>query len=384
MRLIYIANARLPTEKAHGVQIVKMCEAFADLGHQVELIIPRRIQSDPQLKKTSIHDYYRVKKNFTIEKIPAIDLLPLERVWKGFGPFAFAMLEISFAFIASVVALARKKDLIYTRSKLTTVFAAILHQPTIFEAHESAKEAQFDKLVAQQAKRIVAITKPIQHSWKAIGAKTIYAPDAVSEEFFTRLSITKARREVNLPSDATIMGYVGNLHTMGKEKGIQTLLEALKLLRRGHPSVSLCIVGGPQDLVERYQRHSRKMKVNKWVRFTGHVPFSLVPTYLQAMDILTMPFPNEPHFASDASPLKLFEYMASGKPIVASDLPGTREIIDQETAVLVKPDSGSELAKGIQSLIENTQFSQKLARNAQKKVKQYTWLKRAKRILEII
>jgi len=382
--IIYLANTRLPTEKAHGVQIIKMCEALADLGCQVKLIVPRRIQSNPKLRKVNIKDYYRVRNNFTIEKVFAIDLLPLERWRRWVGNWAFLILEGSFTVTANVLAFFRSKDLVFSRSKAASSISMLLGQPTVFESHESAVGTLLNKHIAKHAKRVIAITKPIQRSWEALGAKTIYAPDGVSEEFFKHLPITKARREVKLPHNATIIGYVGNLHTMGKEKGIRTLLEALKLLCCSHPSIMLYIVGGPQNLVERYREFSRKENIEKWITFTGHIPFNKITHYLQAMDILVMPFPKEPHFAYNASPLKLFEYMASQRPIVTSDLPSLREILDEETAILVEPGDPRDLAKGIQTLIGNPKLSQKLAMNAMTKAKQYTWIKRAERILESI
>ena len=62
-KIIYLANVRLPTEKAHGIQIVKMCEAFAGLGLEVELVVPNRLNSI----QDDIFDYYGVKKNFVLK-----------------------------------------------------------------------------------------------------------------------------------------------------------------------------------------------------------------------------------------------------------------------------------------------------------------------------
>ena len=76
MKIIYIANARIPTEKAHGVQIMKMCQAFAKIGNKVTLVLPRRrnpIIADP-------FEYYVVSQSFNIIKLPTIDLVFLGKI----------------------------------------------------------------------------------------------------------------------------------------------------------------------------------------------------------------------------------------------------------------------------------------------------------------
>src|SRR3989344_746663 len=71
-KLYFIANARIPTQRAHGLQIVKMCEAFARVGFDVELVIPRRFNELPD----DPFDYYRAERNFAIKKLFTIDGAP--------------------------------------------------------------------------------------------------------------------------------------------------------------------------------------------------------------------------------------------------------------------------------------------------------------------
>ncbi|KKR77731.1 MAG: group 1 glycosyl transferase [Parcubacteria group bacterium GW2011_GWE2_40_8] len=95
MKILYIANARLPTEKAHGIQIMKTCEAFADLGHSVSLIVPRRfnfIKDDP-------FEYYRVKRNFKIIKLPTIDLVKFSKIGFWIESIVFAKMTFLYGII---------------------------------------------------------------------------------------------------------------------------------------------------------------------------------------------------------------------------------------------------------------------------------------------
>jgi len=85
--------------------------------------------------------------------------------------------------------------------------------------------------------------------------------------------------------------------------------------------------------------------------FTGHVPYKKVPDYIGAMDICVAPHKKG---SNQASPVKIFDYMACGRPVVASDIEVVREIIgESKSALLVSPEQADDLAKGIISLIED-------------------------------
>ena len=102
MKIFYISNARLPTEKAHGVAVMKTCEALAKAGHEVELIVPNRrntLADDPFL-------YYDIKTKFPLRTLPTIDL--------PWGRFGFLLQEISFA-VGTIFFLRGKEGAIYSR-----------------------------------------------------------------------------------------------------------------------------------------------------------------------------------------------------------------------------------------------------------------------------
>ena len=118
----------------------------------------------------------------------------------------------------------------------------------------------------------------------------------------------------------------------------------------------------------------------------GHLPAAAVPRALAAFDVNTMPFPWTEHFAYYASPIKLFEYMASGRAIVATDLPSTAEIVqDGETALLVPPSDVGALAAALGRLHDDAALRDRLAENARQLVyERYTWAARARAILGFI
>ena len=105
---------------------------------------------------------------------------------------------------------------------------------------------------------------------------------------------------------------------------------------------------------------------------------------MRAFDVCAMPFPWTTHFAYYASPMKLFEYMASGTPIVATDLPSTAEIArDGENALLVPPDDAAALGKAIERLTKDRKLAERLARAAFADAPKYSWDARAEKLTKL-
>src|SRR5260221_13293124 len=125
---------------------------------------------------------------------------------------------------------------------------------------------------------------------------------------------------------------------MGLSKGVDTLIDAIAALP--DLRITLCLVGGPADIADSLSGRWLKEELpSERFVFAGHVAPSLVPVYISAFDVCAMPSPNNAFFAYYASPLKLFEYMAVGKPILSSDHPAIAEVVhDGESALLVSPE----------------------------------------------
>lgn len=103
MNLLYVANARIPTEKAHGIQIMKMCEAFSNLGINLELVIPKRkIKEDPFV-------FYGITKRFIIKRLPVIDTY-------GSGLLGYWLAAFSFAISSFFIPCLNRGDYLFSRS----------------------------------------------------------------------------------------------------------------------------------------------------------------------------------------------------------------------------------------------------------------------------
>ena len=117
----------------------------------------------------------------------------------------------------------------------------------------------------------------------------------------------------------------------------------------------------------------------------GYKPHAEIPYWLKAADILVLPNTEKDHFSEYyTSPLKMFEYMASKRPIAASDLPSIRDILNEENAIFFEPDNAESLASAINQLLEDEVFAKKITHQAHQDVQKYTWDNRAKEILDLI
>jgi len=160
---------------------------------------------------------------------------------------------------------------------------------------------------------------------------------------------------------------------------VDLVIEAVAAL----PDSRALIVGGHEqepDLA-RVKAFAEQLNCASRVTFTGLLPPSQVATRLRECDVLTLPNPASALSNAFTSPLKLFEYMASGRPIVASDLPAIREVLrDGENAVLVAPGDPQALVGGVQRIKEDVALGARLARQAREDVRQFTWARRAERL----
>lgn len=368
MKIYYLANIRLPTEKAHGLQIMKMCEVFGRQGAEVKLIVPWRFNPI----KENPFEYYDVDKNFKITKIPSIDLVK-------FGKVGFLIQSLSFAKFAFYHLFFKKTDIIYSRDELPLYYLSFFKKNIFWESHTD-KFSFFTRRVLKKCTKIICISRGLKDFYVVKGImpdKILIAPDGVDlKEFDVPISKDGARHKLNLPANKKIILYTGHLYEW---KGAGLLAEASKYLDSDCLTV---FVGGTEKDVKSFKFQFSGLKN---ILVVGHRPHQEIPYWLKAADILVLPnLAKEKISKFYTSPLKLFEYMASGVPIVASDLPSIREILNEKNAVLVESDSAQALAVAINKLLKDDNLANSLAEQAYSDVQKYTWNKRAENILEFI
>jgi len=368
-KLLYVANARIPTERAHGIQIVKMCEAFAKAGLSVELVVPKRMN----WIKENPFSYYAVEKNFKITKLPCLDLIPYHKILGNLGLW---IESVSFNFFAFPYAFFKKADIIYTRDKFFLPLA-LLKGNLVFETHGFSQNHFLYDPLFKRLKKIVSITQKLKDLFQEQGIasdRILVAADGVDlERFNVRETQEECRNKLGLPIDKKIVLYTGHLYDW---KGTQVLAQASDLL-----PAEIYFVGGTKEDVQDFKVKDPNLKI----KIIGHRPYSEIPCWLRAADVLVLPNSGKEEISKHwTSPLKLFEYMAASKPIVASDLPSIREILNKDNAILVAPDNPEALAEGINKALTDKGLSARISVLAYEGVKNYTWQKRAEKVLKFI
>ncbi len=382
-QLAVIRNGWLPTRQANGIQVVRMCEAFAALGTEVTLYyIPSSVLRD------EIVTFYDIKTPFTMKPLRRA-LLPirknfkLER-WASVPSFIHAF--IWSGFITHMVGRG-KADVYFVRDPMLAWWLVRRGRPTVLEMHElpSGLEKMFVRRVCDErcSRLIISVTEHLRVDLvKRLGIpseKTVTLHDGVDLETFGP-SITKyeARHQLGLPLDRPLVVYAGKLYA---ERGIGTLVDALPMLG----SVQAIVVGGTQEDVRRVQSLAGDGRAPN-ISLVGYVLPPRVPLYLKAADVLVLPdLADRDHRAYYASPLKLFEYMASRRAIVASRLPSLEEVLtDGENALLYPPGDPIALGSAINRLLSDESLCTRLSARAYQDVHRYSWKSRATTILQLI
>ncbi|MHB0865504.1 MAG: GtrA family protein [Minisyncoccota bacterium] len=374
MKLLYIANIRLPTEKAHGIQIMTMCEAFARLGHTVELVVPSRrtpITEDP-------FSYYGVERTFTITRLPTFDTV-------SWGRAGFWLQVLSFIFHAARYARRSSAEVIYSRDPALFFFGRMpLGTKLVWEIH-TKPTLRVAKMIRKSLVRIVAISGGLRDVLVESGVpqeRIIVAHDAVNADMFAHiLDRQTTRRELSLPQDKKLIAYIGKYKTMGESKGVEEVIAVVGAVHATHADAALLLVGLNPDEFAEVEMLTEAAGLAGAAYLIGHVEHKNVARYMRAADVLVMNYPNTEHYARFMSPLKLFEYMASGTPIVTSDLPSIREVLDDVTAYFFKADDSDDFHKTLEGVLGDPTTASKKAHAALRKVEELTWQKRAERII---
>ena len=373
----------MPTEMAHGLNIMKTCEAFAKNGIEVELIVPMRF-SISELGGKNPFDYYKVERVFKVKKIFCLDLTPLNRF---LGPVSYLIQAISFSLFASFYLLFRpacrrgkKTDIVYSRDAISLVFIGFLKKNIVFEIHEIHRI--LFEIILGRVKKIVVISKGLKEDLikKGINSdKILLAPDAIAlSDFDIKENQAECRRKLGLPIDKKLVLYAGHLY---KWKGVETLVLSSKFL---NDDILIVVVGGIKWYLTNFKNFIRKNHL-KNILILGHQDYSQIAYYLKAADCLVLTGTEKSKISREyTSPLKMFQYMASSRPIIASDLPSFREILNQNNAFLVKPDNPEALAEGIKLLLSDSNLAVKISTRAYQDVQKYTWDNRAKETIKFM
>jgi glycosyltransferase involved in cell wall biosynthesis len=366
--VIYIANIKLPTDRAHGGQIVNTCHSLADKGAKVELIINNK----SEMPSSDIFNYYNLSDNFFIRKIKTIDL---------YHPYYVGFLLQRLVFLFNLFQYIHKNKggqvNIYCRDEFILLFLSFKYKNIFWEVHEP-KTNIFAKLLMSRIKGIVYVSGGLEtfHNKTFISnAKT-----RVIRNGFIKSSDNKDHSTLPddylISKDSKIITYIGSIGIYGW-KGVDIFLDAsLKV-----PEHAFLVVGGKEQEIKKI----REKYTNKNIILTGHKKPSEVHDFQLVSDILILP-----NKAGDVlsevytSPIKLFEYISTGRPVIISDLPSAREILDDSMCTFFKPNDSNDLADKIKYVLNNYDACKKKAEKALLESEKYSYEKRAESIMDFI
>jgi glycosyltransferase involved in cell wall biosynthesis len=390
VNLLYIAHVRLPTERAHGLQIVQNCEALADAGAQVTLWVARRWQTAALRGARDVWAHYGVRRNFALRRLPVIDLLPLVPGQSHLGArLIFALGMLTFIVSACTGLRFTRADVVYSRDPLVLLCVGWLfpRQRLAFECHTAARgrfSRWVERRLLRRAERIFATTGHLASALIAAGAdptRVVVAHDGIrAERFADQPHPGAAKHDAGWGDARYVVGYVGRLHTVGIDKGVGMLVDAAARA----DGVTLAVIGGPEESLPALRARWRAIRGTDDGLYTpGQVDPERIPGLLAACDACAIPLPPAEHFAWFASPMKLFEYMAAARAVLASDLPAIREVVtDGATALLIPPTDPDAWTAAIVRLRDDPALRERLAAAGRAHVMaHYTWAARARAIL---
>ncbi|MRS01814.1 glycosyltransferase family 1 protein [bacterium] len=291
---------------------------------------------------------------------------------------------IMFA-LRSIKTLLKINDaIIYSRDPwVFFILTALLRKSCIFEAHQFRFQGALQTFIYRRMVRygsrmdngrVVCISKKLLAQWEEYGidnGKMIVAHDAVNiSKFNTLLPKVEARKRLGFDQGRPLVIYTGSLIP---GKGVDVLVKSANRL----PGITFVIVGGDKEQIGNLS----ELVDHKNVIFVGQVPPAKVPEYQCAADVLALPNVRGSEIDDVTSPMKLFEYIASGRPIVATDMPSLLEILEDGYNALISPAGDDvKLADNIRLLFDEPRIGEQLVENGKRDLDKYSWDTRIRNI----
>ncbi|MDK1081285.1 MAG: glycosyltransferase [Anaerolineae bacterium] len=372
MRIAVITNSRIPSLTANSIQAMKVCQALAQLGHDIRLHAPRETEFTSWDQLAS---HYGLSRQFEIEWLPSVPILK----------------RYDFTVYTILATRKFKADLVYTWLLNPAVLALWLGWPVILELHAEVTGKIGPWLMrkfwrSSTSKRMLVTTRPLGKAIETVAGLKIpsdalqIAPNGVDPAQYDSLpDAVEARHQLGLEDKFTV-GFTGHIYP---GRGADLLFELAKRM----PNVNFLWVGGTPDEVA-YWRDQLSGAGASNVTMTGFVENSRLPLYQAAADILLMPYTKSissssgQDIAEVINPMKMFDYMAAGRAIVSADLPVIHEVLNDGNAVFCEPGNVDAWQRALSELMTDEKRRLKLGKQARMDVAGYTWLARGKRSLE--
>jgi glycosyltransferase involved in cell wall biosynthesis len=368
MNIVCISASFVPSETANSIQMMKAVHALAQLGHDVTLLVPENQQES---SSEDLKSLYGLSTSFKIEHLSSAS-------------------RRRFFWDAVHRAARLNPDLIYTWVPQSTVYALLHRIPVIIELHDLPSGSVGPWwyrlfLLIPGRKRMLVITRALQDALEGRYGKhlspadVILSPNGIEPERFENLPDSQeARRQLGLAEAPTVI-CTGHLYA---GRGVEMFIELAKAISEAQ---FVWAGGKPEDVAAWKERTVQQRNVT----FTGFIPNDRLPLHQAAADVLLMPYgkiigisSGGGNSAAISSPLKMFEYLAAGRAIIASDLPVFHEVLNDQNAIFCPPDDTLAWIAAVRSLLGDPARRDVLASQAKQDSLCYSWTERATRALE--
>ncbi len=378
IKLLYMHNGYLIGSRADSIQVMKMCRVFSECGLDVTLAVCDYNATQDALRQAAFEILGEMP-NFKIETYRRYSLAGRLRTYGAFVGVLEYMRKNAHRFTHC-----------YARNPNFSNAAIRYNLKTVYEAHErnlnnSSKiiNSLMLRTLLKDARnplmlRFVSITNYLDNHWANLGIpreKMMVLPDCVDmSNFHMENEQGELREELELPQDRQIVTYAGS---MTEDRGIDNIVR----LAEDFPETWFLALGGTDEQAAFYRQMAEGKGVQN-IRFTGFVPHHEVKNYLYASDVLLMIWTSRVPSIAGCSPLKMFEYMATGRVIAGTAFPTIKEVLeDGVTAFLAEPDDYEELEKCVRRALSAPDARDIAVRARQLALDNYTWKKRAETIL---
>jgi glycosyltransferase involved in cell wall biosynthesis len=374
-KLIYISHLRYPSDITHSAFAMKTCESFASDGLDVELWVPRR-----KLSEGDPFEYHGVGRRFEIKRIPAIDLMYVKNAWQI--PFLLLLFSYNISLVFHSWRI-RHSAVFYLHDARDASLISFLVSTYVIELHDfyHSKMPLWTKRVLSRASALIVTTKKKIEKLGSMGIraeKIFYQPNAVDLGIYASAPTKKVAREhCGIPRESFVALYTGHLYDW---KGAPLILEAARL--DAARAVQFYIVGGSDKDILSFRGLSAGLSN---VHVLGRVPHREVVNWQMAADVLLLPNSAKKEESSyDTSPVKLFEYLASGVPIVASRIPAVTEIAGEDVLNFFEADNAASMLSAILELQRNSFSGKRRSIKGKVLVEAYSWNRRSRNILDFL
>jgi glycosyltransferase involved in cell wall biosynthesis len=401
--LLYVAYPmRLDLGAANAIQTYTTVRELRELLPDMRLVVPRWLREPSAFEELDALHLPR----------PAVNKLSKVVPWAGWSYIERTLYSLMLVMLLVFWRLSRRGyRVLYVRDTVCAAWLALLSSLhgacVIYEVHDletwhpsgasrwprrfwSGYLRWLDRTALKRATLLVSLTGTFKN-WAVarnsnIGRVTdrgttdiAVIPDAFDPDLYYPLDKVEVRNQLGLPTDAFIVGYAGLTFAYRR---LDLLVEAFAGISRSDKSALLLLVGGRPGEVQDLRRQALQSGIPGDKLITpGQVSQKDVALYINAADVLVIP---DTVTGLTASPLKLFEYMAVGKPLVCKDMPALREIIDEEAALFFQDGDVEGLGNALERLRSDPALRLRMGRAALQEAQQYTYRARAEKIAEVV